>query len=79
MSSADVPPQLLKGLHAKVVVQIDAELVKPNTNSKRVDPFQTLPLEIAAMVLSRLTFPDVWSAVCRTTLSVLTHDLVVIA
>lgn len=79
VSSADVPLQLLKGLYAKVVAQSDPEFVKQNTTSKRRDPFQTLPLEIAAIVLSSLTFPDVWSAASRTTLPLLTYTFVVIA
>ncbi len=79
MSSAKGPLQLLKGLYAKVVAQIDAQTVKQDTTSKRVDPFQILPPEIAAMVLSSLAFPDVWSVLSTTTFSLLTHGFVVIA
>lgn len=79
MSSAKGPLQLLKGLYAKVVAQIDAQTVKQDTTSKRVDPFQILPPEIAAMVLSSLVFPDVWSVLSTITFSLLTHRFVVIA
>ncbi len=79
MSSAKGPLQLLKGLYAKVVAQIDAQTVKQDTTSKRVDPFQILPPEIAAMVLSSLAFPDVWSVLSTITFSLLTHRFVVIA
>jgi len=79
VSSAKGPLQLLKGLYAKVVAQLDAQTVKQDTTSKRVDPFQILPPEIAAMVLSSLAFPDVWSVLSTITFSLLTHRFVVIA